>query len=157
MSTEPRYRGFTLIELMIVLAVLGVLATVVIPVVELDLRRSREAELRRALWELRDAIDAYRAAVDRGQILQQADHSGYPPSIEVLVQGVNDATRPGQRMHFLRRIPRDPMRPEVNPAEAWGLRSYASPHDRPMPGDDVYDVYSQAAGTGLDGRPYRTW
>lgn len=157
MTHNTRAQGFTLIELLIVLAVLAILASVALPMVELDVRRNREAELRRSLWELRDAIDAYRAAVKDGRILVAADSSGYPPSLDVLVAGVDDARVPGRRLHFLRRIPRDPMRPSVPVEEAWGLRAYASPPERPVRGDDVFDVYSLADGVGLDGRPYRSW
>jgi general secretion pathway protein G len=154
---SARTSGFTLIEMLVVLSMLAVLASVALPMLELEARRKREAELQRALWEIRDAIDAYKAAVDRGRIMIKAGDSGYPPTLQVLVDGVPDALSLGRTHHFLRRIPRDPFQPDVPAAVVWGVRSYASPADRPEPGADVYDVFSTAPGTSLDGRPYRAW
>lgn len=161
-------RGFTLIELMVTLAILGVLAAGLFPMAELDRRREAELELRRALREMREAIDAYKRAGDDGRIVRAADASGYPPSLEILVEGVPDAKAPdGRRIVFLRRLPRDPFA-AIEPgggsrsrlresARAWGRRSYASPFDAPAEGADVFDVYSRADGTGLNGVPYREW
>ena len=151
--------GFTIIELMVVLVVLSVLALSVLPVAELSVRRAKERELRTALFEIRDAIDAYKRAVDDKTIAPGLTPPGYPSSLKVLAAGV--ASTDGSatsRVYFLRRIPRDPFSPaSVAPEDTWGLRSYASPPDRPAPGADVYDVYSLTPGAGLDGVPYRDW
>jgi general secretion pathway protein G len=151
-------RGYTIIELLVVMAVLGVLATAAMPLAELAARRSKERELKQALFELRHAIDAYKAAYDDGRVARTSGASGYPPSLYVLVAGVPDAKAGGQAMYFLRRVPADPFAPAGVAAEAgWGLRSYASPAAQPKPGDDVYDVHSQSAGTGINGVPYGKW
>ncbi len=151
-----RPRGFTLIELLVVMAVLGLLSLAVYPLAEMNLRRERERELRHALWEIRDAIDAYKRAVDGGQA-RRATPTGYPPDLQALVQG--GAVSPaGQPLYFLRRLPRDPFADPALPAAAtWGLRSFASPPEAPRYTDDVFDVYSQAPGTGLNGQPLREW
>jgi general secretion pathway protein G len=149
-------RGFTLIELLVVMAVLGLLSLAVYPLAEVNLRRERERELRHALWEIRDAIDAYKRAVDAGQV-RRATPTGYPPDLQALVHG--GAMSPaGQPQYFLRRLPRDPFADPALPAAAtWGLRSFASPPEAPRYTDDVFDVYSQAPGTGLNGQPLREW
>lgn len=156
-----RAAGFTLIELTACLAILAVLATMAMPLAELAVKRQKEAELRRALWELRDAIDAYKRAGDEGLIARDASRSGYPPDLRTLVEGVPDAraARTGQTVYFLRRIPRDPMHADAGvPAErSWGLRSYRSPPEAPRPGEDVFDVHSLADGVGLNGIAYRQW
>lgn len=153
-------RGFTLIELMVSVAILAVLASVVVPLAQVSSQRAREQELRLALRELRGAIDAYKQAVDDGRVYRSIDTTGFPPNLEVLVSGVTDLKDPkGRNIYFLRRIPRDPMNADAAlPAEAtWGKRSYASEPDDPREGDDVYDVYSLSRRTGLDGRPYQEW
>lgn len=153
-------RGFTLIELVVTVAIVGVLAAGAVPLLELGARRAKEAELRVALRQIRGAIDAYKAAADLGQIARPEGTSGYPPSLDMLADGVRDQRSPdGARIYFLRRVPRDPFAPATTvPASAgWGKRSYASPPDAPVEGSDVFDVYSLAAGAGLDGVPYREW
>jgi general secretion pathway protein G len=154
-----RSRGFTLIELSIALVVLAVLVTMAAPTLKLQAQRQKESELRSALRDMRGAIDAYKRAVVDGRVKLSADASGYPASLETLVEGAADATRAdGARIHFLRRVPRDPMAASAESnLQAWGQRSYASPADAPSPGADVYDVYSRAEGTGLNGVPYRAW
>lgn len=152
-------RGFTLIEMIAVVAILSALAMAVLPVAELTVQRSKERELKAALVEIRSALDAYRTAVDQGRIVVPPGVSGYPPSLATLVEGAEDAKDPGRRMiYFLRRIPRDPFAEPTSPAElTWALRSYASPASDPQPGADVFDVFSRAPGVGLNGVPYREW
>jgi general secretion pathway protein G len=152
--------GFSLIELMVVMAVLGVLAAAAYPLAELVRQREQERELKQALWEIRGAIDAYKRARDEGIIPRSGPESGYPPNLLSLVEGVVRATPGGGGgpVYLLRRIPRDPFAPNYLPAEqTWGLRSYDSPPDRPRPGADVYDVYSTSSRAGLDGVPLRQW
>jgi general secretion pathway protein G len=153
-------RGFSLIELLVVIAIMAVLASIGFPLAELSHRRTQEEELRRALREIRTALDAYKRMVDAGLIARAAGGSGYPPNLRVLVDGeVNAQTPQASRLYFLRRLPRDPMSSDttVDPVESWGLRSYDSPPNDPRAGRDVYDVYSKAQGAGLDGLPYREW
>ena len=151
-------RGFTLVELLVVMAVLGILAMMAFPLAEVSVERDREQELRRGLWEIRDAIDAYKKAVDAGTIPTVAGASGYPPNLLALTAGIANPKASGQAQFFLRRVPRDPFAEEGVPAEAsWGLRSYASPPDDPQPGADVYDVYSRSNRLGLNGVALKDW
>ena len=151
--------GFTLVEMVVVVAIVGVLASAAVPLVQFSQHRLKERELRHALREIRTAIDAYHKAVGEGRIARKADATGYPPTLEVLADGVVDAKLPdAKKIYFLRRIPQDPFAPAGRPkGEMWGLRSYASPPDEPRAGDDVFDVYSLATGTGSNGAPYRVW
>lgn len=152
-------RGFTLIELVITVAIVALLASVALPVVELTVQRAREQDLRTALREIRAGIDAYKRASDEGRILKTVKDTGYPPTLAALVDGVVDARTPDKRkIYFLRRLPPDPMQPDIkDPLDAWGKRSYASPRERPEEGDDVFDVYSRSDAVGINGRPYRDW
>ena len=153
-------KGFTLIELVVTVAIVAVLASIALPFNELVVQRSKEQDLRRALREMRDAIDAYKQAADEGRLQKRAGESGYPRRLEDLVAGVEDQKSPKkERIYFLRRLPRDPFAidPALGPAETWGKRSYASPPEDPREGDDVFDVFSLASGTGINGRPYREW
>jgi general secretion pathway protein G len=152
--------GFTLIEMLIVLAVLGLLATLSVPVAEVTIQRGREQELRAALREMRAGIDAYKRAYDQGRIVRPTDSSGYPESLQILVDGVEDARDPNRaKMFFLRRIPPDPMYPARvdDPTESWGKRAYDSEASEPRAGKDVYDVYSMSSLVGLNGIPYSKW
>lgn len=156
----PGPKGFTLIELVVTVAIVALLASVAVPVGEVAIQRSKEQDLRTALRQIREGIDAYKQAVEDGRIARSLDGSGYPPSLEILVAGVEDVKTPDKRkIYFLRRIPRDPMNiaPELKPAQTWGRRSYRSPPDNPQEGDDVFDVYSLTRGMGLNGVPYREW
>lgn len=154
-------KGFTLVEMVVTVAIVGLLSMMALPMAELAVQRGKEQDLHRALREIRTALDAYKQAVDDGRIVHSVEKSGYPPSLEALVQGVPDAADPGGngRIYFLRRIPRDPMFADqsVPDAETWGRRSYASSHEAPQDGDDVFDVYSLSDGTGLNGIAYRDW
>jgi general secretion pathway protein G len=155
-----RQAGFTIIEMVITVAIIGLLASVALPLAELTVQRGKENELRRSLREIRTALDEYKKASDQGRVAKAADASGYPPSLEILVQGVPDARDPGKRpIYFLRRLPRDPMHdgPADAAADTWGVRSYDSPPDAPRAGKDVFDVYSRATGNGINGVPYRDW
>ena len=154
--------GFTLIEMVVTVAIVALLAAAVVPLAEVSVQRTKEQELRLALRQIRTAIDAYKQAVDEGRVVRDVQQlSGYPPSLQILVDGVPDASSPDgtSRIYFLRRIPRDPLFPDpTQPDEAtWGKRSYESSDDAPEEGDDVFDVYSLSSGTGLNGIPYRRW
>jgi general secretion pathway protein G len=155
-----RARGFTLIELVVTLAIVGLMATAVMPLAQLVAKREKEAELRAALREIRGGLDAYKLASSSGHIKMELGASGFPPDLKSLYMGVQDAASPDTKMlYFLRRIPRDPFYPDHAAAaeDTWGLRSYASPPDDPQPGDDVYDVHSLSTDKGLNGAPYREW
>lgn len=160
MGGKIKSHGFTLMELLVTLAILAVLASAVLPLARASAQRSQEQELRIALREIRDGIDAYKRAVDEGKVERAADASAYPKTLEDLAKGVEDRTSPIKRkLYFLRRVPRDPFCacPQSDAADTWGLRSYKSEPDNPQQGDDVYDVYSKSTGIGLNGIPYREW
>jgi general secretion pathway protein G len=156
-----RARGYTIIELVVTVGIIGLLATAAVPSAQLLYQRERESELRASLRTIRAAIDAYKQAADAGHIKKQADKTGYPPDLQSLVDGVDDASSPkeGAKIYFVRRLPRDPFWPDATTpaADTWGLRSYASPPDDPRPGEDVFDVHSRSSRTGLNGVPYREW
>jgi general secretion pathway protein G len=162
MSPARFPRGFTLIEMVITVALVGLLATMVVPIAELAVKRSKEIELRLALRDIRRAIDAYKKAVDEGRVIGKVGDSGsgYPPALGALVDGAEDARSPEKRkIYFLRRLPRDPMLVDASrPApETWGLRSYASEPDAPAEGADVFDVYSTSSSVGINGVAYTKW
>jgi general secretion pathway protein G len=155
-----RNSGFTLIELAVTVAIVGILAAAAVPVLEMSAQRAKESELKADLRQIREALDAYRKAGDEGRIAKDAGGSGYPKKLEDLVAGMDDITSPSKaKVYFLRRLPRDPFSsdPALPAAATWGTRSYASPPDAPQPGDDVYDVYSLSPRIGLNGVPYKQW
>lgn len=156
---QRRSAGFTLVELLITVAILSLLAGGAMTFADLAVKRSQEQELRSALRQIREAVDAYKVAADANQIRKAADESGYPPTLAALTEGVpelNSVT--GKKLYFLRRLPRDPMADPALPAEAtWGLRSYESDPANPQPGREVFDVYSLSPRLSLGGRPYREW
>jgi len=153
-------RGFTLVEMVMTVAIVGVLASAAMPLASLVSQRSKEQELRQSLLQIREAIDAHRRDFDAGRIAKGTTDSGYPKSLKDLTEGVVDQTsQKKKRIIYLRRLPRDPLHPDpsVPAAETWGLRSYESPAEEPSPGNDVFDVYSRNKGIGLNGIPYSKW
>ena len=154
-----RTRGFTLIEMLVVLAIVGLLAAAARPMLELSQQRSQEFELRSALRHLRTAIDAYKRASDEGRVGKPADASGYPPDLQALVDGVPDIRTPtGERIYFLRSLPRDPFAdPTLPAAQTWALRAYDSPPNSPREGRDVFDIHSRAERIALDGSNVKDW
>jgi len=144
-------RGLTLVELIIAIAIIGLLASAAVPIVRVRVKRDKEIELRRDLWEMRDAIDRYKDAADRGAFQTKVDSLGYPPDMQTLVDGVDVQ---GKKLRFLRRIPVDPMTGNTD----WGLRSNQDdPDSTSWGGQNVFDVYTKSDGTALDGTKYNTW
>ncbi len=157
LSRNPRSKawssetGVTLVELIIVITILAILAGAAVPVARFQVKRTKERELRRDLWEMRDAIDKYKDVADKGLIQTKADSNNYPPDLQTLVDGVEIQTK---KMRFLRAIPTDPMTKSTD----WGLRSNQDDADSTsFGGQDVFDVYSKSDGTALDGTKYNTW
>ena len=155
-----RAGGFTLIELVITVAIVAVLASVALPLNELIVQRSKEADLRRSLREIREALDAYKQACDDGRIMPKPNTSCYPKRLDDLITGVEDAKDAKKaKIYFLRRLPRDPFAtdPDLVPADTWAKRSYDSPPDDPRDGDDVFDVFTRSTLVGINGRPLKEW
>ena len=153
-----RRGGYTFVELLMVAAIVLVLASAILPLAKVGIQRQKEVELRRALREMRTAIDRYKDAADLQQISNleiEPDDMGYPPDLDTLVKGVTKAGDATQvKLRFLRRIPTDPLTGEAE----WGMRSYQDrPDSTSWGGQNIFDVYSKASGTGLDGTPYSEW
>jgi general secretion pathway protein G len=149
--SRPAERGLTMIELIITITILSILAGAAFPIARFAYKRQAERELRSDLWEMRNAIDAYKDAADKGAFQTKVDSQNYPPDLETLVNGVDVQ---GKKLKFLRRIPVDPM---TGHAE-WGLRSMQDdPDSDSFGGQNVFDVYSKSDGTALDGTKYNTW
>lgn len=147
-------------ELLVTIVIVGILASAALPMAELVHRRNKEQELQRDLMQIREALDAYKQAADQGHILLTVGESGYPHTLQTLVDGVVDAKSPvGGPLRFLRRVPRNPLFEDMTvPAEdSWGKRSYASSAKDPKEGMDVYDVYPPESDIGLNGISYRDW
>jgi general secretion pathway protein G len=146
-----RNRGFTLLELIVAMTILMILTAAATPVVRMTIQRNKERELRRDLWQMRDAIDRYKDAADRGAFQTKIDSQGYPPDLDTLVKGV-DAN--GKKMRFLRQVPTDPMTGK----QEWGQRAIQDdPDSDSWGGGNVFDIYSKSESTGLDGTKYKTW
>ena len=144
-------RGVTLIELIVAIALIGILTGAAIPVVRTAIKRERERELRTRLWEIRDGIDRYKDAADRGAFQIKLGSEGYPPDLETLAKGIDVQ---GKKIRFLRKIPVDPMTKNTD----WGLRSMQdSPDSTSWGGQNVFDVYSKSTDTALDGSKYQDW
>jgi general secretion pathway protein G len=144
-------RGVTLIELIVAITILMVLTGAAVPIVRVQIKREKEVELRRDLWEMRDAIDRYKDLADRNAFQTKVGSQGYPPDLETLVKGVDSQ---GKKIRFLRRVPVDPMTGK----DEWGLRSMQDdPQSTSWGGQNVFDVYTKSTGTALDGTKYSDW
>ena len=150
-GANKREHGLTFVELIVTVSILSILAMAALPVARFQVKRQNERELKRDLWMMRDAIDKYKDAADRGAFQIKLNSQGYPPDLQTLVTGVDVQ---GKKLKFLRKIPVDPMsgKPE------WGMRSMKDdPDSDSFSGDSVFDVYSKSQGTALDGTKYSKW
>ena len=150
---EPitKQRGFTLVELIVATTILLILTGMAVPMARVTIKREKERRLHHALWEMRDGIDHYKDAADRGAFQVKAGSEGYPPDLETLVKGVDVGSR---KMRFLRRIPVDPMTGNSD----WGMHSIQDdPNSDSWDGNNVFDVYTKSQGTALDGTKYKDW
>ncbi|MGA3125747.1 MAG: type II secretion system protein [Candidatus Korobacteraceae bacterium] len=148
---QKRQSGMTLVELVVAIAIMAILATGVLPITRTVVKREREKELRAALWQMRDAIDRYKDAADRGAFQIKLGSEGYPPDLDTLVKGIDVN---GKKIRFLRHVPVDPM----THGTEWGLRSMQDdPTSDSWGGQSVFDVYTKSEGTALDGTKYSDW
>ncbi len=144
-------RGFTLVELIVATTILAILCGMAVPLARVTIKREKERELRHAIWEMRDGIDRYKDAAERGAFQIKVGSEGYPPDLDTLVTGVDIN---GKKLKFLRRIPIDPM----TGGTEWGLRSMQDdPASDSWDGNNVFDVYTKSQGTALDGTKYKDW
>ena len=144
-------KGFTVVELIVAMTILMILTAAAVPVVRVTIQRNKERELRRALWEMRDAIDRYKDAADRGAFQTKVGSENYPPDLDTLVTGVDVG---GKKLKFLRKIPIDPMTGK----NEWGMRSMQDdPTSDSWGGQNVFDVYTKSDGTALDDSKYKDW
>lgn len=153
LAVKKKLSGFTLIELLVALVLLALLITSAAPMMQLTAKRNKEQELKKSLWQIRDAIDAYKQASDDGLIKKSADQSGYPSSLQQLVIGIENTQHSKKsKIYFMRNIPRDPFSNDNDLAadETWGKRSYASSFEAPEAGEDIYDVYSLSKEIGIN-------
>jgi general secretion pathway protein G len=149
--TAKPQRGFTLLELIVAAMILSILTLMAVPLAQVTIKREKEKQLRQALWQMRDAIDRYKDAADRGGFQIKVDSQGYPPDMDTLVKGVDVQ---GKKVRFLRSIPNDP----ITNSKEWGMRSMQDdPDSDSWGGQNVFDVYTKAEGTGLDGTKYKDW
>jgi general secretion pathway protein G len=149
--SRMRTRGFTLIEMIAAITILMILTGMAIPLARVTIKRERERELRHDLWEMRDAIDRYKDAAERGAFQIKVGSEGYPPDLDTLVTGVDVN---GKKLKFLRHIPIDPMTGNTD----WGMRSMQDdPTSDSWDGNNVFDVYTKSTGTALDGTKYKDW
>jgi general secretion pathway protein G len=150
-TSAVRQSGLTLVELIVAISILMILTGAAMPIVRVRIQRERETMLRRDLWEMRDAIDRYKDAADRGAFQIKLGSEGYPPDLETLVKGVDVN---GKKIRFLRKIPEDPMTHSTD----WGLRSMQDdPTSQSFGGQSVFDVYTKSQDTALDGTKYQDW
>lgn len=148
---KMRMRGFTLVEMIAAITILMILTGMAVPLARVTIKREQERELRHDLWEMRDAIDRYKDAADRGGFQIKVESYGYPPDLDTLVSGVDVN---GKKLRFLRHIPKDPMTGNAD----WGLRSMQDdPTSDSWDGNNVFDVYTKSTGTALDGTKYKDW
>jgi general secretion pathway protein G len=151
-QSAKRQRGFTLMELIVAAAIMSILTMMALPLARITIQREKEKELRRALWDMRDAIDRYKDAADRNMFQTKLDSQGYPPDLEELVKGVE--AQGGKKIRFLRSIPVDPM----TKSKEWGMRSMQDdPDSDSFGGQSVFDVYTKSTGVALDGTKYKDW
>jgi general secretion pathway protein G len=150
-SSARKWQGFTLIELIVATAILVILTSLAIPMARVSIKRQKEHDLRADLWEMRDAIDRYKDAADRGAFQIKVGSQGYPPDLDTLVKGID---MNGKKLKFLRRVPVDPMTGKTE----WGMRSMQDdPDSDSWDGDNVFDVYTKSEDTALDGTNYKDW
>lgn len=154
LKSNRHQRGLTMVELIFTVTIVSILSLAALPLARVSIKRQKEVELRRSLREIREAIDRYKDASDRGFVEVKFGSDGYPPDLETLVKGVTQLNAVDKKLRFLRRIPKDPMTGTTE----WGLRSSQdSPDSTSFGGQNVYDVYSKSTATALDGTKYSDW